>query len=169
MDVDSVMSAQTRSNSALKDNNRVPSSNADEDLRQAEYQEIRRLKDKLRKQRNIINSLKKSNFGLEEKIARCVEEDVNPKEVLSKQKEKEDPPSVSRVTSIEPDASRSKHLGKKLHEWLRAYFRKWKGHKFNGSPPMIEPWKIFWSFVSSFIGILMIGLMNTFVWAPIQE
>lgn len=123
MDVDSVLSAQTRSNSALKDNYRVPSLNADEeDLRQAEYREIRRLKDKLRKQRNIINSLKKSNIGLEEKIARFVVEDVDSKEVLYK--EKEDLQSVSKATNIEPDASKSKQIGKK---WLGAYFRKWKG------------------------------------------
>lgn len=149
--------------------------------------EIKKLKQKIRGQRRKIKKLREQNFELEERLSRFIEDDVNPDVVLDVAKEDAHPP-VS--TNPEEPVTTNKLASFMLFigDWLRTYFLKWKGtgnlptrnpkltlcvtiigRKFVGSPPMIEPIKIFWSFVGSFLGILAIGALHTYVWTPIGK
>jgi hypothetical protein len=130
--------------------------------------EIKKLKQKIRNQRRKIKKLREQNFELEERLSRFIDDDVNPDVVLDVTKEDAHPP-VS--TNPEEPVTTNKLASAMLFtgDWLRTYFLKWKGRKVVGSPPMIEPIKIFWSFIGSFLGILAIGALHTYVWTPIGK
>ncbi len=92
--------------------------------------EIKKLKQKIRKQRRTIKKLRETNFELEERLSRFIEDDVNPDVVLDINKEDAHPPVA---TNPEEPVTTNKLASTMLYigDWLRAYFTKWGGKLMN--------------------------------------